>query len=241
MNWFNQKLFLENEIRQTFAEKKPGGNWTAAKFYLVQEFLTNSSTQFRKFWQILQAGSGLLAEKESQIRAHPVWPNMEVPPGYSYGELTIENIKETYIRHFTRQFQLRKNVACNVLAIWGMYPVRSFWDKITFVLFFPRGSRSSSHLGSRWYITSYTRPRGTLSQYSCRIFLCVALYRSCFPGPASSISTALRTCAWIIRNRRPTFPSSSPPDLEFFKRRNKMKMSQQAGSNRDPTITSLTL
>ena len=44
--------------------------------------------------------------------------------------------------------------------------------------------------------------------------------------------------AWIIRNRRPTFPnrrptfpSSSPPDLEVFKRGNEMKMSQQAGSN----------
>ena len=27
---------------------------------------------------------------------------------------------------------------------------------------------------------------------------------------------------------------SSPPDLEFFKRKNKMKMSQQAGSNPRP-------
>ena len=27
---------------------------------------------------------------------------------YSYGELTIENIKEACIRHFTRQFQLGK-------------------------------------------------------------------------------------------------------------------------------------
>ena len=27
---------------------------------------------------------------------------------YSYGELTIENIKEAYIRHFTGQFQLGK-------------------------------------------------------------------------------------------------------------------------------------
>ena len=35
---------------------------------------------------------------------------------YSYGELTIENIKEACIRHFSRQFQLRKNVACDVLA-----------------------------------------------------------------------------------------------------------------------------
>ena len=43
--------------------------------------------------------------------------------------------------------------------------------------------------------------------------------------------TRERCRAWIIRNRRPTFPSSSPPDLEFFKRGNKMKMSQQAGSN----------
>ena len=36
---------------------------------------------------------------------------------YSYGELTIENIKEACIRHFTGQFQLGKNVACDVLAI----------------------------------------------------------------------------------------------------------------------------
>ena len=35
---------------------------------------------------------------------------------YSYGELTMENIKEACIRHFTRQFQLGKNEACDVLA-----------------------------------------------------------------------------------------------------------------------------
>ena len=35
---------------------------------------------------------------------------------YSYGELTIESIKEACIRHFTCQFQLGKNVACDVLA-----------------------------------------------------------------------------------------------------------------------------
>ena len=35
---------------------------------------------------------------------------------YSYGELTTEDIKEACIRHFTRQFQLGKNVACDVLA-----------------------------------------------------------------------------------------------------------------------------
>ena len=34
---------------------------------------------------------------------------------YSYGELTIENVKAC-IRHFTRQFQLGTNVACDVLA-----------------------------------------------------------------------------------------------------------------------------
>ena len=31
-------------------------------------------------------------------------------------ELTIENVKEACIRHFTRQFQLGTNVACDVLA-----------------------------------------------------------------------------------------------------------------------------
>ena len=36
---------------------------------------------------------------------------------HSYGELTIENIKEACIRHLTHQFQLGKNVACDVLAI----------------------------------------------------------------------------------------------------------------------------
>ena len=36
---------------------------------------------------------------------------------YSYGELTIQNIKEACIRQFTRLFQLRKNVGCDVLAI----------------------------------------------------------------------------------------------------------------------------
>ena len=35
---------------------------------------------------------------------------------YSYGELTIQNIKEACIRHFPHQFQLGKNVACDVLA-----------------------------------------------------------------------------------------------------------------------------
>ena len=50
-------------------------------------------------------------------------PQYGSAPGYSYGELTIENIKEAFLRHFTRQFKLSKNVACNVLAICGMYPV----------------------------------------------------------------------------------------------------------------------
>ena len=36
---------------------------------------------------------------------------------HSYGQLTIENIKEACIRHFTRQFQLGKNVVCDVLTI----------------------------------------------------------------------------------------------------------------------------
>ena len=36
---------------------------------------------------------------------------------YSYWELTVENVKEAFIRHFTHQFQLGKNVACAVLAI----------------------------------------------------------------------------------------------------------------------------
>ena len=71
-----------------------------------------------------------------------------------------------------------------------MYPVRSFRDKMIFCPPFPPGSHFSSHLESRWYFTSYTRPRRTLSSYSCRIFLCMALYPSCFPGPVSSISTA---------------------------------------------------
>ena len=35
---------------------------------------------------------------------------------YSYGELTIENVKEACIRHFTRQFQVGTNVAYGVLA-----------------------------------------------------------------------------------------------------------------------------
>ena len=30
---------------------------------------------------------------------------------------------------------------------------------------------------------------------------------------------ALRRSAWIIRNRRPTIPSSSPPDLRIFRKR----------------------
>ena len=33
--------------------RKPAENWNAAKFYVPQEFLTNSSTQFKNFWQIL--------------------------------------------------------------------------------------------------------------------------------------------------------------------------------------------
>ena len=103
--------------------RKPAGNWTAAKFYLVQEFLTNSSTRFRKFWQILQPTSGILAEKGDSNPGTFCMPQYGSAPGYSYGELTIENIKEAYIRHFTRQFKLSKNVACNVLAIYGMYPV----------------------------------------------------------------------------------------------------------------------
>ena len=45
----------------------------------------------------------------------------------------------------------------------------------------------------------------------------------------------MRRGAWIIiRNRRPTFPSSSPPDTEFFKKGNKTRMSQQVGSNLKP-------
>ena len=35
---------------------------------------------------------------------------------YNYGELTTENIKEACIRHFIRQSQLGKNVACDILA-----------------------------------------------------------------------------------------------------------------------------
>ena len=35
---------------------------------------------------------------------------------YNYGELTIENIKEACISHFGRNFQLGKNMACDVLA-----------------------------------------------------------------------------------------------------------------------------
>ena len=105
------KLFLGNEIRQTFA-KKASSKETAAKFYLVQEFLTNSSTRFGRF---LQPGSEILAEKGDPNPGTSRMAQYGIPPGYSYGELTIENIKEAYIRHFTRQ--LSKNVACNVLAI----------------------------------------------------------------------------------------------------------------------------
>ena len=35
---------------------------------------------------------------------------------YSYGELTIESIKEACIRHFTRHCSTWQNVACDVLA-----------------------------------------------------------------------------------------------------------------------------
>ena len=36
---------------------------------------------------------------------------------HSCGQFTIENFKEVCIRHFTHQFQLGKNVVCDVLTI----------------------------------------------------------------------------------------------------------------------------
>ena len=57
MNWFNQKLFLENEFK-----KHSLGNWTATKLCPVQVFLANSSTpaaqEYNNFWPIPQSGSG---------------------------------------------------------------------------------------------------------------------------------------------------------------------------------------
>ena len=107
MNWFNQKSFLENEIRETFAKK---ASWKLN----CCEILPGSGIP-NKFLNPVQE---LSLKKETQTRAHPIWPNIKVPPSpiYSYSELTIENIKEAYIRHFTHQFQLSKNVACSVLA-----------------------------------------------------------------------------------------------------------------------------
>ena len=64
--------------------RKLARNWTAAKFYQVQEFLTNSSARFRNFWQILQPGSGLLAEKgdpkSGYIPYGPIWKCPPPPP-----------------------------------------------------------------------------------------------------------------------------------------------------------------
>ena len=78
MNRFNQKLFLENEIRQRFAKKVswelncckilPGSGISDKFLNTVQEFLTNSSTWFKNF----------IAKTRPQIGAHPVWPNMDV-------------------------------------------------------------------------------------------------------------------------------------------------------------------
>ena len=109
MNLFNQKSFLENEIRETFAKK---ARWELN----CCEILPGSGIPDK----IPQHGLGTLAENGDPNPGISRWPNMEVPPlpsSYSYGELTIENIKEAYIRHFTHQFQLSKNVACSVLAI----------------------------------------------------------------------------------------------------------------------------
>ena len=49
-------------------------------------------------------------QKYARMGARQFLPN-------SYGELTIENIKEACTRHFTHRFQLGKNVACDVLSI----------------------------------------------------------------------------------------------------------------------------
>ena len=59
--------FPEDKFRQRLARKR---SWELnCKFYPYEEFLTNFSTQFRKF-----------TKKETLIGAHPIWPNMEVPP-----------------------------------------------------------------------------------------------------------------------------------------------------------------
>ena len=59
MNWFNQELILENEIRQRFAKKAswelncckilPGSGIPDKFLNPAQEFLTNYSTRFRNF------------------------------------------------------------------------------------------------------------------------------------------------------------------------------------------------
>ena len=75
---------------------------------------------------------------------------------------------------------------------WSKSPVTGyealFSDRRTFICY--------RTINNTWY----TRPRSTLSSYSCRNLLCMALYRSCFPGPASSILTALLIRAIAVKS-----------------------------------------
>ena len=115
---------------------------------------------------------------------------------HSYGELTIENTKEAGMRHFTGQFQLGKNVAGDVSTIEGMYPVRSFRDKMTSsplistrISFFQSFGVQMVHyiIYLVWYIK--------LIQLSD--FVVHASVSEMLPGPTSSISTALRTSSTV--------------------------------------------
>ena len=127
MNRFNQKLFLENKIRQMFA-KKASWELNCCKILPGSGIPDNSLTRLRNFsWKRRpKSGTSRMAQYGSA-------------PSYSNGALTIENIKETYIRHFIRHFQLSKNVACDVYPSKKCTQLDLSKTKWPFLLFFSTG------------------------------------------------------------------------------------------------------